>query len=74
MENQKTVYVLRNDELGYISDCPVFTTKEEASKEAAFKCREHSVFETHLDKFEPCHPKKADGSCKACAIYYKNLE
>lgn len=74
MEKQKTVYVLRNEELGYISNCPVFTTREEASKEAAFKCRLHSVEEADLGKFEPCHPKRANGTCEACAIYFKNLE
>lgn len=74
MEKQKTVYVLRNEELGYIDDCPVFRTEKEASREAAFKCRDHSVLEIELDNFEPCHPKGAGGSCKACAIYFKNLE
>lgn len=79
MEMQKTVYVLRNEELGFIDDCPVFATKEEATGEAACKCRLHSVVGATLDKFEPCYPKAEERGeelpekCKACAIYHMNF-
>lgn len=74
MEKQKTVYVLRNEELGFIDDCPVFTTRAQAHAEAVGKCRFHSVEEADISKFEPCHPKRANSRCEACAIYFKNLE
>lgn len=71
----KKVYVLYNEELGYTDACPVFTKKEDASVEAAFKCREHSVQKRNIGDFKPCHPYKGgDKRCLDCAIYFKNLE
>ncbi len=70
----KTVYVLRYDKCRYINNCPVFSTRKEACDMAACKDEKHSVMKVNIELFEPCHPKDADKTCKACAVYYKNLE
>lgn len=54
-------YALRNDELGYITQCPLFKSKEEAEYEAMGKCRAHSVVE--VSELKPCKPV---APCKRC--------
>jgi hypothetical protein len=62
-------YVLRNDELGYVLDCPTFTDRKEAEHEAAGKCRCHSVVETN--KADICRPMKPIDECRRCPRWAK---
>ena len=67
---KQTVFVLHNDELGYMDPCPVFTDRKDAETEAAFKCRKHSVKEVD-NNYSPCHPMIKTSMCDKCAIYKK---
>lgn len=64
-------YVIQNDELGYLLDCPTFMDRKEAENECAGKCRRHSVIETN--KADICRPMKPIEQCKKCArwVNYK---
>ena len=62
-------YVIQNDELGYILDCPTFTDRKEAESECAGKCRRHSVVET--DRADVCRPMKPIEQCKKCPRWVK---
>ena len=61
------MYVLHNDEIGYTDWCPVFTSKEEAEREAADKCRFHTVIEvTDMEAYKECHPVRVLPGCERC--------
>lgn len=57
-------YVLYNEELGYINDCPTYETYDEAMKAAVFKCRFHSVKEDN--DIQPCKPVNLHSGCLKC--------
>ena len=65
--NPKKYYVLRNDEMGWVTTCPVFTDKRKADGAAACKCRKHTVVEAK--GIPPCHPVKAHRGCLECPRY-----
>lgn len=69
----RTVFILRNEELGYVDLCPVFLDKDKAEEAAAFKCREHSVLEVP-DTYQPCVPHTVVPSCLSCALYKPNRQ
>lgn len=73
MARTKKVFVLYNEELGYTDACPVYTKQSDARKEAACKCREHSVQKRNISDFKPCHSND-EKYCAHCAIWYKNYK
>lgn len=65
----RTVFILRNEELGYVDCCPVYDDRAKAETAAAFKCREHTVMEVP-NTYQPCVPMEAGRMCQEdCAIY-----
>lgn len=60
------LYVLYNEELGYINDCPTFESKEEAESAAINKCRYHSVMKIP-EISSPCNPVSMHQRCLKCA-------
>lgn len=62
-------YILRNEELGCIMDCPTFTDRKEAEDEAAGKCRKHTVVKT--DRADTCRPMKPIDQCRRCPRWAK---
>ncbi len=60
------VYVLYNEEIGYIDDCPTFANEEQAELAAGNKCRFHSVRVKDLADLKPCHPAKKYSKCEGC--------
>ena len=62
-------YALRNDEMGWVTTCPIYTDKGKAEGAAACKCRFHSVVEVR--DITPCHPYKAHQGCLECPRYEK---
>lgn len=62
-------YILHNDEMGWLVECPVFTNKEEAEKEMYGKCR-HSIIELDdIADCEPCHPVEKYPMCASCCRF-----
>lgn len=69
------VYVLENTELGYIDRCPTFEKREDAEREAAFKCRKHSVIEEELEyPVTGCIPGRLSRKCLSCALCAATVE
>ena len=69
----KEVYVISNDEIGYIDECPTFTNIEDARAAAAKKCRRHSVVSVKRETLSPCQPlalyrqsEQAKQLCEKC--------
>lgn len=60
-------YQLRNEELGYVSDCPTFESMAEARSAAVSKCRYHSVIEVDESEVRPCKPINLHSTCLKCA-------
>ena len=65
-------FVLYNEELGYMDMCPVFENSDDASHEAASKCRLHSVRE--INDFKPCKPAKLHSGCLKCMRCSSTIE
>ena len=69
------LYVLRNDELGGVCHCPTFENKNDAEREAAFKCRQHNIIVIDENQmYEPCKPKKLTPDCMVCARCASTVE
>lgn len=67
-------YILQNDEQEWMTECPVFVTKEEAEEEAADKCRHYSIVELdYIADCEPCRPIKKNSRCDRCARFAGEL-
>lgn len=65
-------YVLRNEELGYIANCPTFEFREDAEEAAADKCRRHSVIE--VEDIKPCVPTNLHSGCLRCGRCAATIE
>ena len=63
------VFVLRNEELGYIDYCPVFLSKKEAENEAAGKCHRYSVKAIDDSRTKACHPIEKYPKCASCCRF-----
>lgn len=63
-------YILQNDEQGWMDECPVFISKEEARRAAGNKCRHYSVIELdYIADCEPCRPFKKLPKCDRCTRF-----